>query len=493
MKYYIGADLGTSSCKMILCDQDGTILNSVTEYYDVHYPHSGWSEQNPEDWWEAFVKGVKKLTQGVDTSAIRSLAVAGQMHGLVILDKEDRVIRPVILWNDGRTFKENDYLNNTIGKERLSALTANISFAGFTAPKLLWIKENEPQNFDKIQKIMLPKDYINYRLTGVHACDYSDASGLLLLDVKNRKWSKEMLDICHIKQEQMPKLFESYEAIGSIIPKVAKELQLSDNVTVAAGAGDNAGAAIGTGTIGEGKCNISLGTSGTIFISSDDFHVDQNNSLHAFCHADGKYHLMGCILSAASCNGWFCDKILERQDYAALQEKINDDMLGVGGVYFLPYLMGERSPVNDTDASGVFIGLRPTVDQSEMLLSVLEGVAFAVRDNLEIAKKLGIDIQSSTVSGGGAKSPLWMKILANVLDIRLQIPATQEGPSLGAAILAKVACGDQTTVETSGLPQIRQVIEPDEKLVARYEEKYRRYQKIYPAMKQLFKQLKEGE
>lgn len=301
-----------------------------------------------------------------------------------------------------------------------------------------------------------------------------------------------MLDICGVREDQMPCLFESYEPIGKISPQVAAQLHLPEDVTVAAGAGDNAAAAIGTGTIGEGKCNISLGTSGTVFISSKNFHVDENNALHAFCHADGRYHLMGCILSAASCNSWFCDKVLERKDYGALQEKIPDEMLGRSSVYFLPYLMGERSPINDTDASGTFIGLRPTSDKTEMLLSVMEGVCFAIRDNLEIAKKLGINIQSSTVSGGGAKSKLWMRILANVLNISLRIPATEEGPSLGAAMLAKVACGD-AVIQGLPLPTIKETIEPQKELVERYEEKYRHYQKIYPQMKQLFKDLKEGE
>ena len=431
MKYYIGVDLGTSSCKMLLRDEAGNVLRTTTHSYAVSYPHPGWSEQNPEDWWTAFSAGMAELTAGIDAQAICGIAVAGQMHGLVVLDAEDRVIRPAILWNDGRTAKENEYLNTVIGQARLSALTANISFAGFTAPKLLWMRANEPEQFARIRKIMLPKDYLNYRLTGVHACDYSDASGMLLLDVEHRCWSAEMLEICGISAEQMPTLFESAQPIGQILPQTAKALGLSTDVIVAAGAGDNAGAAIGTGTVGEGKCNISLGTSGTIFISSETFRVGRNNTLHAFCHADGHYHLMGCILSAASCNQWFCEKVLDSTDYDGLQGEITDDMLGRGDVFFLPYLMGERCPANDTDATGVFLGLRPDVTRAEMLLAVLEGVCFAIRDNLELVRGLGVQIERSTVSGGGAKSPLWMKILANVLDITLCIPETEEGPSLG--------------------------------------------------------------
>ena len=268
MKYYIGADLGTSALKLLLVDSNGNIVNTISKSYPVNFPNPGWSEQSPEDWWNALITGIKELTVNINTSLICGVGVGGQMHGLVILDENDKIIRPAILWNDGRTDKETAYLNEVIGKEKLSKFTANIAFAGFTAPKLLWLKKNEPENFNKIKKIMLPKDYINYRLTGVHCTDFSDASGLLLLDVKNKCWSKEMLKICSVSEEQMPKIFESYEKVGNIMPRVAKELGFNSNVVVVAGAGDNAAAAVGTGTIGDVKCNISLGTSGTIFISS---------------------------------------------------------------------------------------------------------------------------------------------------------------------------------------------------------------------------------
>ena len=490
MNYYIGVDLGTSSCKMILCNEENTILNSITKDYPVYYPETGWSEQNPKDWWIAFKDGIKELLKKSDFNKVRSIAVAGQMHSLVILDDNDNVIRPAILWNDGRTFKETEYLNTIIGKDSLSKLTANISFAGFTAPKLLWLKNNELENFNKIKKIMLPKDYLNYCLTGVHSCDYSDASGMLLLDVKNKKWSKEMIEICSIKEEQLPKLFESYEPIGKILPDVAAELGLNSDVVVAAGAGDNASAAIGTKTIGDGKCNISLGTSGTIFISSKEFKVGENNALHSFVHADGNYHLMGCILSAASCNQWFCDKVLNDKNYSELQSKINIEMLGNNNVYFLPYLMGERSPINDIDASGTFIGLRPNSSFKEMLLAVFEGVSFAIRDNLEVAKKLGINISTCTVSGGGAKSKLWLKILSNILNVELLIPETEEGPSLGAVYLAKYAAGDIERLDEEITLSIKEVIKPDVNFVELYEQRYRKFCKIYPAMKQIFKDLK---
>ena len=302
MSYYIGIDLGTSAMKLLLMDTTGMIHKTVTKEYPLEFPQHGWSQQNPEDWHKALMEGVPELLAGFDGSQVAGIGCGGQMHGLVVLDADDNVIRPAILWNDGRTAKQVDYLNNEIGKDKLSELTANIAFAGFTAPKILWMKENEPENFAKIAKIMLPKDYINYILTGVHSCDYSDASGMLLLDVQHKCWSKEILEICGVSENQMSKLFESYDCIGTVDPEIAKTLGIPGTVKVCAGAGDNAAAAVGTGVLGEGGCNISLGTSGTIFISSEKFGVDDSNGLHAFAHADGGYHLMGCMLSAASCN-----------------------------------------------------------------------------------------------------------------------------------------------------------------------------------------------
>lgn len=492
MKYFIGADLGTSSLKLLLTDVNGQIINSITKDYSVSYPKSGWSEQNAEDWWSALKLGLPELIKDINGEDVAGIGVAGQMHGLVILDESDNVIRPVILWNDGRTWKETEYLNTVIGKDVLSENTANIAFAGFTAPKILWVKENEPENFEKISKIMLPKDYINYLLTGVHACDYSDASGILLLDVKNKCWSKKMLDICSVSEEQMPKLFESYEVIGTVLPEIASELGISDKAIVVAGSGDNAAAAVGTATTGEGKCNISLGTSGTIFVSSEKFGVDKFNALHSFAHADGGFHLMGCILSAASCHKWLCDKVLCEKDYSLLENEIDTELLGKNELFFLPYLMGERSPINDTDATGMFIGLRPDTSRSQMLLAVLEGVSFAIRDNIEIAKSLGIDIKSSCLCGGGAKSKLWRKILANVLNIQLNIPVAEEGPGYGTAILSMVGAGEYKTVSEAAekLVAIRENVFPDDKLVSLYEERYQKFRLIYPTVKELYKSLK---
>ena len=488
MKLYIGVDLGTSAVKLLLMDEQGQIKNVVSKEYPLEFPQPGWSQQNPEDWRKAIMEGIPELLTGFRGTDVAGIGCGGQMHGLVILDENDHVIRPAILWNDGRTAKQVDHLNNEIGKERLSALTANIAFAGFTAPKILWVKENEPENFNKIAKIMLPKDYINYVLTGVHSCDYSDASGMLLLDVQHKRWSREMLDICGISENQMPKLFESYECIGTVKPEIATILGLGENVKVAAGAGDNAAAAVGTGVVGEGGCNISLGTSGTVFISSRSFGVDQNNALHAFAHADGGYHLMGCMLSAASCNKWLMDEIYQTSDYAAEQAPITQDKLGENHVYFLPYLMGERSPINDTNARGTFIGMTMDTTRADLTQAVLEGVAFAIRDSVEVARSLGITISSSKICGGGAKSPLWKQMIANILNAELECLESEQGPGMGGAMLAMVACGEYASVQEvcDKFVHVASTVKPEPELVEKYEKRYQQFKKIYPACKALF-------
>ncbi|MBP3496024.1 MAG: xylulokinase [Clostridia bacterium] len=489
MNTYIGIDLGTSSVKLSLVNKDGKILKSVSMEYPIYYPQSGWSEQKPQDWYDKTIDGLVNLLDGEDKSSVRGISFGGQMHGLVILDKDDNVIRPAILWNDGRTEKETKYLNEKIGKDNLSKYTANIAFAGFTAPKILWVKENERDNFDKIVKIMLPKDYLAYKLSGVFATDYSDASGMLLLNVKNRNWSEEMCQICGITKNMLPSLYESYEKIGVVLPEIAEKIGIPTDTIVCIGAGDNAAAAIGTGTVENGSCNISLGTSGTVFVSFDKFFVDDKNALHSFAHANGKYHLMGCILSAASCNKWWIEDVLKSGDYR-LEEQGLEDNLGENEVFFLPYLMGERSPHNDTSARGAFIGMRPSTTRKDMSLSIMEGVAFALRDCVEIAKASGVKITSTNICGGGAKSAVWRKIMANVLNIPVVRTEIEEGPSYGSAILAMVANNEYSSVQEAcqKLIKTKDVTYPDEKIVAKYEKKYKLFTKLYPALKDVYKE-----
>lgn len=478
MNYYIGIDLGTSALKGLLVRADGKILKEATESYRVIVPHEGWSEQHPQDWFNAAKNVLKELSFGIEKD-IKGISFGGQMHGLVILDKHDEVIRPAILWNDGRTQIQTDYLNNVVGKEKLSSLTANIAFAGFTAPKLLWVKDNEPQNFERISKIMLPKDYLAYKLTGVFSTDYSDAGGTLLLDVKNRKWSGEMCDICSVREEWLPSLYESYEVIGKVLP----EYKLP-NAVVTAGAGDNAAAAFGMRTVNDGDCNISLGTSGTIFIACDKFTDVGGNALHSFCHATGKWHLMGCILSAASCRKWWLEDILKAFDYSEDEAEIwNKD---TDGLLFLPYLAGERSPHNDVDIRGAFIGLSASTTRAQMSRAVMEGVAFALRDCLAVAESNGFSPVSATICGGGAKSKAWCRIISDVLGFPIRKMKTEQGPSFGAALLAMIGAGEYKTEEMSFMFEPVEEFLPDKTNTERYNSKYILYKKLYPLLKQLY-------
>ena len=483
---FIGVDLGTSAVKLLLMDENGKICKIVSREYPLYFPHPGWSEQNPEDWFVQSMEGIRELTADCDKSQVQGISFGGQMHGLVALDNQDQVIRPAILWNDGRTGKQTDYLNQVIGKDKLSEYTANIAFAGFTAPKILWMKENEPENFAKICKIMLPKDYLAYKLSGSFCTEYSDASGMLLLDVEHKCWSEEMLGICGITKEQLPKLYESWEVVGTLKKEIAEELGLPESVKVIAGAGDNAAAAVGTATVGDGGCNISLGTSGTLFISSKKFGVDENNALHSFAHADGNYHLMGCMLSAASCNKWWMDEILKTKAYQ--EEQAGITKLGENRVFYLPYLMGERSPHNDPDARAAFIGMSMDTTREDMTQAVLEGVAFGLRDSLEVARSIGVSPERTKICGGGAKSPLWRKIIANVMNMKVDIIESEEGPGYGAAILAAVGCGVFSSVEEAAKKMVKIVAteEPDPELTAKYEERYQKFRKLYPALKGMF-------
>ena len=482
--YYIGLDLGTGSLKGLLVDSHGKILKQESAAYPADYFNNGWSEQNPADWLAAAKSVLSALSRGVEEE-VASVAIGGQMHGLVMLDSEDNVIRPAILWNDGRAVKQTEYLNTIIGTDKINEYTANIAFAGFTAPKILWVKENEPDNFAKIAKIMLPKDYLAYMLTGVFSTDYSDASGMLLLDVKNKSWSQEMCSLAGVQPEWLPKLYESFEVTGKI-----KEEYLPNAVMVA-GAADNAASAIGTGTVLDGDCNISLGTSGTVFIARRNFSEIENNSLHSFVHATGKWHFLGCILSAASSNKWWLESILHSREYDA-EVKNAEFSIGKNPIIFLPYLTGERSPHNDVNARGAFIGLRADTKREEMNLAVLEGVAFALRDCIEAARANGLKIDRATVCGGGAHSTVWKKILANVLNLELCSLETEEGAAYGAAILAMTGCGVYHSVEEAAtkLVNVKESVLPNPALVKAYEDKYATFRKLYPALKEIFPEIK---
>ena len=472
MNKYIGVDLGTSGLKLLLVAADGSILDQTALTYPVSYPRDGWSEQDPEDWFAALMRGFEQL----GARDVAGISFGGQMHGLVALDAAGEVVRPCILWNDGRTERETEYLNTL----PVAEYTGNMAFAGFTAPKLLWLRKNEEQNFARTAKIMLPKDYLAYKLTGKFATDYSDASGTLLLDVKNRRWSSEMCDICGISAGQLPQLFESYQPVGFVKREICERFDWG-KVVVAAGAGDNAAAAVGTGCVNAGDCNVSLGTSGTVFIASDKFVQPSNNALHSFAHANGRYHLMGCILSAASANKWWIEDILG----AGYDLPGAEALLGSNPVMFAPYLTGERCPHNDVGVRGAFVGLSPQTTRLHMSLAVLEGVAFALRDCLELARSCGIAVRASSVCGGGARSALWQKIIANVLNVELSTLKTEQGPAYGAAMLAMVACGEYADVASAAAAIVskRPSVAPEKGLAAAYNERYKKFRALYPALR----------
>ena len=483
---YIGIDLGTSGVKLLIVNKFGKVIKSHTETYPIYYSNDNWSEQNPKDWWNATIKGLHVILEDFDKTKVKGISFGGQMHGLVMLDKNNEVIRPAILWNDGRCDVETSWLNEIVGKEKLIDCTGNIAFAGFTAPKILWVKKHEKENFDKIHKILLPKDYLAFKFSGIYSTDYSDASGTLYLNVKDKCWSKEMCDLIGIKEEQLPHLYESYEVVGNITSQLAEELGLSQDVKIIAGAGDNAAAAVGTGAVKPNTCNVSIGTSGTVFIPMDDYVCDYDVPIHSFVHSTGKFHLMGCILSASLCNKWWVEDVLG-SNHSKEQEN-TEELLGKNNVLFLPYLMGERCPHNDTNARGAFIGLRANTTRQELTIAVLEGISFALKECIEIAEAKGVHISKTTLCGGGAKSKVWTKILANVFNKPIDFVETEQGPGFGAAILAMVGCGEYETVEQAckSIVRVRDEVTPNEEIAKLYQVKFETYKKIYKQLKPIY-------
>lgn len=480
MDCFIGLDIGTSSVKGMLLSEKA-IVKTASREYPLYYPKDGWSEQNPQDWYDGSISVIKELVSDIDKNSVVSISFSGQMHGLVVLDENDNVIRPAILWNDSRSSLETEYLNNIIGKKTLQQNTGNIAFPGFTAPKILWLKNNEPENFQKAEKIMLPKDYVAYRLSGVFATDCSDAAGTLYFDTKNRCWSETMLSVLGIGEKKLPKVYESYQAVGTLKKSAADKLGLNENVKIVIGAGDNAASAVGTDTIKSGDCNISLGTSGTIFVAGDEFDYVPNGAIHTFCSAAGKYHYLACILSAASCQKWWIEGITKSSYDGGFTEYI-----GKSQVMFLPYLMGERSPINDSNIRGAFFGLSLNTTKDEMTLAVLEGVAFAIKQNLDIIRDLGIHIETSKICGGGTRNKEWVKIIASVLNIELLLPEVEHGAVLGAALLGARAC-----LPEYGYERLRSAVKsgytrvlPDGKLTKYYGEKYSKWSELYPKIKE---------
>ncbi len=489
--YYLGIDLGTSSVKILAINDNNEIVGDATKEYPVYYPQEKWAQQDPADWWRGTLEAMKELLHklNIPRNQVRAIGFSGQMHGLVALGADNEVLTPAILWCDQRTQAECDEITGFFGQEELSRLTGNKALPGFTAPKILWVKKHLPEIFAKIKHILLPKDYIRLMLTGEYATDMSDASGMLLLDVKNRRWSKELLVFLEITEAHLPRLYESYEVTGIVTEAVKQELGLEGEILVVGGAGDQAAGAIGTGTVEEGIVSVALGTSGVVFASHETYAVDEGNRLHAFCHANGEYHSMGVMLSAASCLKWWADTIHPDVDLETLLEEAENTKAGSNRLIFLPYLLGERTPYSDPDAKGSFVGMTATTTRGQMTRAVLEGVTFGLYDSLKLLEAMAVPVKQVRVIGGGAKSNLWKQILADIFSQEIQEINTNQGGALGAAILAAVGAKRYKTVEEGCRAMIKVVnsISPIEENVKTYKRLHPLYVELYEALKDWYK------
>lgn len=493
---YLGIDLGTSSVKIVLMDEEGKVAASISKDYPINYPKKNWAEQNPEDWWNSTKEGIRELIATIGTKAdeIKGIGLSGQMHGSVLMDKQGKVLMPAILWCDQRTQEQCEYITEKLGQAALSKHTGNKALPGFTAPKILWIKKYLPDVFEKTAHLLLPKDYIRYKLTGEYATEVSDASGTLMFDVENRKWSKEITEFIGLCGDVLPQCFESFEVTGKVSRKAAEETNLRQGIPVVGGGGDQAAGAVGTGAVKSGIVSVALGTSGVVFASQDTYNVDEQNRLHSFCHANGRWHVMGVMLSAASCLKWWAEEICkvdEKKGFDELLSEAEGVNSASNGIIFLPYLMGERTPYPDPDARGSFIGLNITHDRGYMTRAIIEGVSFGLRDSLEIIKTLGIPVKEVRVTGGGARSKLWRRTLADIFDTNVNMINATEGPAYGAAILAAVGTGQFASVEEAcdELIKVTESVEPVEENKKRYDEVYEIYKDMYPVLSQTFHKL----
>jgi len=491
MTYLLGIDVSTTGVKALLVDQDGVVRGSANIEQPLYTPQPLWSEQDPADWWNGAVQSIRSVLAqtGLSGEAIQGIGLTGQMHGLTLLDENGVVLRPAILWNDQRTGAQCDEIRARLGKQRLVEITGNDALTGFTAPKILWVQQNEPEVFRKTRHILLPKDYVRYRLTGAFAIDRADAAGTILLDIKTRDWSPVMLDALDIPLEWLPKTYEGPEITGRVTPEAAALTGLTAGTPVIAGGGDQAAQAVGVGAVQPGIVALTLGTSGVVFATTSQPFIEPQGRLHAFCHsAPGRWHLMGVMLSAAGSLRWFRDTVAPGSDYDSLTAPASGVAPCSEGLLFLPYLTGERTPYPDPLARGAFVGLTIRHGLPHMTRAILEGVAFGLRDSFELMKSAGLPaIQQVRVSGGGARNPLWRQILADVLDTELITVNTTEGAAYGAALLAGVGAGVWESVDMACATLVKQTgrAAPVAKNVALYQDGYAVYRKLYPALRQI--------
>lgn len=505
MRYIIGIDLGTSAAKTVLFDEEGNIAASASYEYPLYQPQNGWAEQNPEDWARAAVTTITSVVKntGVQKEDIKGIGISGQMHGLVMLDKKGRVIRPAIIWCDQRTAEECEEITDRVGRERLIQISANPALTGFTASKILWVRNHEPKNYERCCHILLPKDYVRYILTGDFATEVSDASGMQLLDVPNRCWSDEILNKLDIDKNMLAKVFESPEVTGTILPEIAQETGLSEKTIVVGGAGDNAAAAVGTGIVTEGRAFTTIGTSGVVYAHSRNVTIDPKGRVHTFCCAvPGAWHVMGVTQGAGLSLKWFrdnfCQDYIKKADeegkdpYDYINQDVEATPLGSRRMLYLPYLMGERTPHLDPDCRGVFFGLSAIHTRRDMLRAIMEGVSFSLKDCYDILAEMGIQVEEMMACGGGGKSPVWRQMLADMYGCPVKTVTAKEGPALGAAILAGIGAGIYESVEKGCSQVLKTGIEcsPIRKNTEKYAEYHALFKAIYPGLKPHYKTLK---
>lgn len=506
MSVYLGIDIGTSGTKTLAMNAAGEILAEATAAYPLSHPKPLWSEQDPQDWWDATVKTVRKVVRAakLKPTDVKAIGLSGQMHGSVFLDKNDQVVRPALLWNDQRTAAECEEIETRAGgRKKLIQMVANPALTGFTAPKILWLRNHEKRNFDKTKKILLPKDDVRRRMTGEYATDVSDASGMLLLDVAKRTWSKKLLSKLELDEDLFATCYESEEVTGQLTAEAAKTLGLTTDCLVVGGAGDCAANGVGTGVVKTGTLSTSIGTSGIMFVHSDQVEIDPEGRLHTFCHAvHGKWHMMGVSLTGGGALQWFVERLCRSwlkgksvDPYEVLNQEAAEIPCGSEGLYFLPYLAGERTPHADPDARGSFVGLTLKHTRGHMARAIMEGVTYAMRDSLEIIQGMGVPVKQIRASGGGSKSPLWRQIQADVFGQKAVTINAEQGPAYGVALLAAVGAGAYKNIEEACGATISVVQETPTQRANKqaYDLRFPEYQQLYRSLKEDFKRITANE